>query len=436
VNYSYDRRFAWTTELPKSFPKHEIGLMTRDEFLAFRNPKDKHHSSDSYDFDLVQMNQDRPSSLGGAGSGSERYEIFKYHHGYTITQDKETVAIIHQGVAYYADPRMKNKIPRVAFDHNSQVNLDFDRVKQVKYLSEIMPLVSPVAKLNEQRYPVLLQHIKVKGEPMTVRAEEQPQPDHGTTLAVFNADGYIVAQASNEWGATLFVVAREYRGRGLGKVIGNYWYEYNPNFSSGGFTNTGERNALALWADRVREFSARGWYSDLIKRGDLSLSKVKEILAGIGQRPVRPEPEDKTVKPTGDILVFSDDISFVVYDRAFLDEPDEKFIHGFGFFRDATVGVYLYRIEYDRAFADLTTRVALQIAKDNGDKLYNGEGYHDLMEVDGIPGVEREGEYLVVTQNLVPVRSMAQKEKRLRKAQDPYNEKYNLLLEMAESKWS
>ena len=62
-----------------------------------------------------------------------------------------------------------------------------------------------------------------------------------------------------------------------------------------------------------------------------------------GMRRCRPQ---KPRKPTGDILVYSDGITFVVYDRAFLTESDDKFIHGFGFFRDdPSVGSFIYRIE-------------------------------------------------------------------------------------------
>ena len=71
-----------------------------------------------------------------------------------------------------------------------------------------------------------------------------------------------------------------------------------------------------------------------------------------------------------------------------------------------------------------------------GDKLYDGGGYNDMLEdVEKYPGVVRDGDYIEVTQNLVPLRSMAAKEKRLRKAVDPYDEKKSSLEELANSKW-
>ena len=84
----------------------------------------------------------------------------------------------------------------------------------------------------------------------------------------------------------------------------------------------------------------------------------------------------------------------------------------------------------------MVTRVGLQMARDNGEDLYDGQGYHDMLETDGIPGVVRQGDLQIkVTRDLVPVKAAAQKERRLRKAADTYGEKLSPLLEMAESKW-
>ena len=441
MTFSYDRRLqAVTTPLPPRFPNDEIGLMTLEEFLRFRNPRDKHHQN-AYDWALIDMNRDLEHQVGQVRDRQRTFTVLKAHDGYRIVDDRDKlVGIVHGGVGYYDDPGMKVRFPRVVFaDRGSErIDLGVTSLKQVKYLAEYTPLISPIAKLNRAAYPVVLQHLLVKGEPMVLRAEKRPRLNKHDSLAILNQDGYIVAKGQDEWGATLLAVAREYRGKGLGKIIGRYWYEYNPASESGGFTSAGEANAIALWKERVREFSAQGWYSQLIRDGRLTYDQVKAILKDAGQRPPpKAELADAPVKATGEILCFADGISFIVYDRAFLEEQDERFIHGFGFLRDAhPVGTYFFRIEYDRPFAELTTKVGLQMARDNGDKLYDGEGYHDLMEdLDKYPGVEREGDYLIVTRDLVPLRSWAAKEKRLRKAVDPYDEKYYSLQELANAKW-
>jgi hypothetical protein len=437
--YDYDRRAA-TTPLPSSFPASEIGLMTKEELLTFRNPGDKSHPSDAYDVSLMRLNEDHGPMIGHVGHGSDQIDVQKRHAGYELTMEGKLVAVVHAGTAYYDNPRLKKRIPRnvPTFRMDESVDLGIEKFRHVKYLSEVVPLISPIAKMNEQEFPVILQRIKVKGESMAVRAEKQPALDKGVSIVILNSRGLRVAMASDEWGATLFRVVQEYRGFGLGKILGKYWYEYNPNWQSGGFTQAGQANDLSIWRDRVREFVSNGWYSQLIREGRLTQERLKAILKGVGKRPAAPkEVVDTSVKPTGKILFYADDVTFVLYDRAFLDEPDEKFIHGFGFLRDNHLGTFLYRIEYDRPFAKLVTEVALQMAKDNGDRLYDaGDGVADLLEdVDSIPGVVRDGDYLEVTQNLVPLKMLSQQERRTRKPLDPYGEKYNQLLEMAESKW-
>lgn len=437
--YSYDRRAA-TTPLPRSFPGSEIGLMTKDELLAFRNPGDKSHSSEAYDTSLMELNEDHGPIVGHVGNGSEAIQIQKRSAGFELTMEGKLIGIIHAGTAYYDKPWIKRRIPNSVptFRGDSHVELGIEKFRQVKYLSEVVSLVSPTAKNNERNFPVILQRIKVKGENMTVRAETQPALDKGVDLVILNSKGLRVAMASDEWGATLFRVVQEYRGKGLGKILGKYWYEYNPTWQSGGFTPAGEANDIAIWKDRVREFISNGWYSQLIRDGRLTKERLTAILKHVGKRPVAPkEVEDTSVKPTGKPLVYADDITFVVYDRAFLDEPDEKFIHGFGFFRDNHLGVVLYRIEYDRPYAKFVTEIALQMVKDNGDRLFNdpGSGADLLEDVEQIPGVVQDGDYLEVTRDLLPLKMLSSVERRTRKPLDPYGEKYNQLLEMAEGKW-
>jgi hypothetical protein len=80
--------------------------------------------------------------------------------------------------------------------------------------------------------------------------------------------------------------------------------------------------------------------------------------------------------------------------------------------------------------------MALQIAKDNGWPIWIGEGYGDMLEIDGIPNIKKSGDYIELTKDAIPVKDMAKLEKRMRKKADPYGEIESLLLEAAEAKWS
>lgn len=425
--------------LPDSFDDDEIGLMTKEEFLEFRNPKSQHHSSEAYNFSVADLNKTYDTVITSISEGGSIYYLKKLNNKYKITNsDGDVVGVVEDNVAYYDNPKYKNLISK--FSHKSDSG-DFNIVsfQQVKYLSEL--LHREVMEKNQKEYPIILQRLLIDGEELTVRAESEPKINKGITLVILNEDGFRVAMAANEWGATLISVAKEYRGKGLGKILTKFWYKFNPLFQSGGFTPMGQENALAVWRDRVKEFSSLGWYSELIHQGRLTKEKVKEILTGAKEIVKRQGEPIEEIKPSGDILIYLDNhkdaISFIVYDKMFLDHQDDKFIHGFGFFRDwPGIGTFIYRIEYDRPYADLTTRVALQLAKNSGEDLYDGEGYHDMIEINNIPGVVKEGDYIKINQDVLPsLKEMSDKERMLRRSKDKYNEILYSLVEMAENKW-
>jgi GNAT superfamily N-acetyltransferase len=436
--------------LPGEFPKTEIALMTREEFLLFRNPQDKHHPSDAYDYTLESLN----STLHSVGIAPDPETLYrdsvtvkKGDQGYVfVREDGEVFAVLYQGTLYYQSKYKESSIQTAYYRGHERVQLPVERKKPVKYLTEYVAWVSNLAGKNLASYPHLIQRLVVSGEPVEVRAESAPEKDKGITLVILNPLGQVIARASDEWGATLFSVAREYRGKGLGRVIGSYWYQYNPSYESGGFTPKGEQNALSLWEDRVREFLSLGWYGELVRAKRLTKERVEQILSGLRRgRPTRNflevirTPAKPVRKSITDLLVYSQDSTFVLYDPKFLENQEEDYIHGYGFFRDApNIGVFLYRIDYDLPYKDMANAVALQMARDEGDPLYVGEGYGDLLELEGpLESVlHREGAFVSLTRDILPLKSMARLEQRARKKADQYDQIHHSLLEMAEAKWS
>ena len=437
-------RRAETTPLPGSFPGTEIGLQTKEEFLAARNPGGKHHPSDSYDFSFAHMNQNyalqHVSTLDG-------FDYYASKGSYIVKKDNETVAVNHKGVLYYRDPSIIRKFSLGYWERGTRKRIDFDikREQQVKYLYEVVAVVNDVVAKNLAANSHILQRIKVQGKFYEVRSGQPPRPNRRDDIVIMNDEGLIVAAGSDEWGATLLVVSQEHRGLGLGKILGKFWYLYNPASTSGGFTEAGQRNAEALWEDRVREFLKRGWYSALIRQKRLTKARVDAILAGIGERH-QPRKKPAPKNPKKQVLVYVDYPSFVVYDQAFLEaemteefryEEGAKLIYGYGFFRDSPpVGNFLFTIDYERAYDKLVTTIALQMARDEGEPIYVGPGYGDMLEYEKIPDTQQEGDYVSLTKDALPLRSLGSKEQTIRRKTDRYGQRLSTLLEMAESKWS
>lgn len=451
-------KMAATTELPDKFPPSEIGLMTKNEFLQFRNPRTKYHHPQAYTFTLDSLNRDysrHPFTI--MQHRGEDIQAWEGDRGYLFYEgskrDGNLIGVLHNGVLYHSDrnirrmPRL-NEVGHIRWyvSENTRKLPTVNKTKLVKYLSDVAPLVHSSAQRRLDQYPYLYQRIKIKGEPFTVRFEETPELNRMIDMAVFNEESKIVAVAQNEWGATLLGVAEEYRGKGLGKYIGSVWYKLNPESGSGGFTQAGEANALRIWNRRVRDFLAKGWYSDLVRSGRLSRDKLKNILSDLDSRgqstsrlPSDSASSSKT--PKRRLLLHVDYPTFILYDQAFLELEDpysvdlEPYIYGYGFFRGSGDKSFLFRLDYDKPFRKLVTSVALQMARDEGHSIYNGEGYSDILELEGLPNVQVDGDYINLTKDVLPLNRLGQSERTLRRKHDSYDEKKVLLYETADAKW-
>lgn len=430
-----------------SFSPEEIALMTQQEFLDYRNPGNRYHEEDAYNFDLSDLNKNyQLHEVASIRTPEGSFYIFKSDNDYLIEFERlhertsQLAAIVHNEILYYSDPWFRRRLPTgYQALHSDWTNFNFEEKKRVKYLEELLPLVNRIPERNLKRYPYLYQQILVGGHPYQIRFSEFPTLNKGQTIAIFNDLGWVVAQASNEWGASLVVVAEEYRRRGLGKILGQVWYTWNPEYLSGGFTSLGRINAIAIWEQRVREFLAKGWYSELIRQKRLTSTRLRTILADLSKSkpPVIPQKEeDKRV------LIFVEKEqnywgpTFIIYDEAFYQEEDEKYIYAFGFFRDASVGSFLFTIDYERAFDKLATYLALQIARNNQEKVYIGEGYGDMLELENLSHLQIDGDYVTLTQDVLDLNRIRSQEYYVRRRYDnTYHEKRDRLIEMAHAKW-
>lgn len=433
---------AATTPVPDRFEPSEAGLLTRDEYLDHINKNRTTHPSSAYDFTSFKMNEGfARHHVGTVTTRRGPLSVYQSTTGMVLTdEDGRAVAVVRDGTLFHEPRAFDVPDAYLSGPHKEHIPLGIERRKQVKYIADYVTLVDNLARRNADKYPVVLRRFVSGGEPVVIRAESQPVPNKGTNLAVLDSLGRVIAVAENEWGATLISVAREARGRGLGKVLARVWHDLNPGFDSGGMTPGGSNLMSAVWADRVREFMSNGWYSQLVRDGRITRARVDEIVADLPSR----APSETQVAPTApDPVVMSDGSSFItIYDRAVLSDPSllddsDDYIYGHAFLRDDPhVGTYVFSIDYDRAFADMTTRAILQLARDNGDRLFDGDGYHDIMEgVDGIPGVQRDGDYIVVTRDVFPLRALSAKERTARKAVDPYGSVKVSIMESADAKW-
>lgn len=439
-------RFRGNPTWPLPELTNEIALMTRDEFLGFSNPDDQFHPSDAYDTSIESLNYTCLRYLD-AVPGNETLSQFWIYHcdgSYIIKyaawrEEPELVAVIIDGVLYYSSYGQTRKLPTGYVDEDKWTPFEIHTRKRVKYLEELLPLIERYPERNLAAYPILLQRIKLDGEFFELRARAPLQRNSGIAQVLLNSDRMLVAAASNEWGATLVQVAREYQRRGLGSFLAQQWYDWNPSFKSGGFTPAGQSSAISRWENRVRLFRSRGWYSELVRRNILTLARVQEITKGL--RPKKAKVPQKQEKPKPLMYVEYEQgywgPTFVVYDERFFTDPDRKYIYGFGFFRDGPAGENkLYTIDYEKEFAKLTTYLALQIARANEESVYiRGDIGDDYLELEGLAYIDTDGIHAMLTRDVLPLREIAVLERHIRNRYDKYDEKLNRLIEQAHAKW-
>ena len=423
----------------------EIGIMTRSEFLHYRNPEDKFHNSDSYQTTIMDMNRSYFHQIyrsnWGTYSSPDEIMIDENSHGKRYFVNGKLQAVMINDVLFHL-PQFPKMYKSIKHGHYYSLGKDFELVpsqtKVVKYLAPYIEKIDSISRKNIQSYPAVINRFILDNEVMEIRTTKVPyEKNSGESIVILNSEGYLISRASDEWGATLLQVADEYRGKTLGVKIGKIWYENNPSYLSGGFTSHGHKNSIKIWEDRVRTLLMNGWYSSLIKTGEVSYDKVKEIVGSISRK--RPEAKPSELKSSsGKTLIYKDTSQVIVYDSRYLDNPDEKMVFGHIVFGDnSKYGLYPYKIDYDQKYKKLVTVIMLQVARDENQWLdiENSSGV-DMVELDDIPDITIKKGKVFMTKGKIPnLENLSRYEKTLRSSKDQYDELYYQLLEDANSKW-
>lgn len=434
-----------TVPVPETF-EHEPALMTRAEYLDFQNERGKHHDSRAYQVSVADFNRLPLTQVGNTepDRNGRRLVVEAPTDGREILvfRDKESGVVVGMMEQGHLFKGRFAKIPEWYLDMRTRepVMIRPTSVREQKYPEQqLMPAHFDVRKSNQEQYPIVLQRFDAGGQRFELRAERVPRKNKLDTVVVMH-DGLVVAMGSDEWGATLIRVAEEFRQLGLGALLKDYWAETNPDARSGGFTLSGERMALGSWERRVREFLARGWYTELVRLGRIGKDRVREILSGLHGKigPARlPSDAPRVEEEEPSLLLYLDDGSFILYDERFLQEPDEKYVYGYGFLRETDrTGPFFFRLDYDLDYADLVTATALQMARDMKEPVYVEDIPGDLVEWQRIPSATYVDGRVTLKKDILDLKKLSREERSKRGKVDRFDELRYRLMELADSKWS
>ena len=301
---------------------------------------------------------------------------------------------------------------------------------------------------DKSEFPTLIQRSKINGIMFEVRLR---QDQWGHTFAVF--DGKLkVASAQDEWGCMLIMVAREYRGFGLGDRLATLAHSYEPDKPSGGFTPSGRRTFIKVHRNFVRQALIDGLYTRMVRSGEITAARVREILSS-AKLEDRAKPKEKKLgsEDSNNWLLYSDDDGgFIIYDKNLKDALDEdqhwqeRMIKGAILVRELTHrehrGILVYFGGDTDSIKSFLITLVLGYCRRNKFTLYLDE--EDIKYVsssiakigpqDMSTGFRR---YPVESQVDVPYTSLVHKEQFFRKQFDKYGEFQNHMMELAYSKW-
>ena len=435
------------SEATNDYDKNKVqpALMTREEYLSHRNPRNISHSSSSYQNTIASLNRDYGLNLNSQGGtmliGSDRYNLIgndlegnEYFAVLKKIDDRDTIyAFSKDGVMYY-DPMLISKNNAVRALDADFHDLEIQPVKYIKNLYNQMILKSKIDDYDE-----LIKRMKVDDEYIQIRKRNDEFGD----LAAFNEDDMVVAIAQNEWGAVLISVAEEYKGKGIGQVMQKIYTDMYPDRESGGFTPSGLENAVKVWEKEVKKFSASGIYSNLIRKGEMSKERVEKILGGLSGKVNYKANLPKVIpQREKDYMVYYNGANaFILYDKDYLLDHDLKYIYAYLHLEKKPTAkdneLYVYRFEYESDKDRQTLfHIAIQQMDSEDIVVKEDEPGSDYFKYDDMKHIDvNDGKFKITKKPFSNLNMLYSKEKQLRNQIDKYNEVLYNLLEDAERKW-
>lgn len=161
----------------------------------------------------------------------------------------------------------------------------------------------------------------------------------------------VVGGAQDEWGAVLIYVVEEYKGLGIGEELVKLYRKLYPNKESGGFTSGGYNQIRKYYNWMIKQALSNGIYSDLIKKGEISKERIKEIINSINKEyKFSKEKKNKLkdiYKGNNEPVYMIDNNFVIIFDSALKNIMDESLSNLNEIFIKDMIYAYLYITEFN-----------------------------------------------------------------------------------------
>lgn len=162
------------------------------------------------------------------------------------------------------------------------------------------------------------------------KENEEPNYFNYMIYAYHPDEEVIIGAIQDEWGAVLVWVNHNYTKLGIGETLANLYSKYFPDKDSGGFSQKGYRLYQKLHATFVKKYLEYGIYSEMVRKGEITIERVKEILNSIKHVNLdKKEPNilSKIYGGKGEYMIYLTDSTIIIFDIFLKEAFDNNLIH-------------------------------------------------------------------------------------------------------------
>ena len=229
---------------------------------------------------------------------------------------------------------------------------------------------------------------KIKLEYYDNKKENEEPSYYEYKICAYHPDEeVIVGSIQDEWGAILVFVNDNYKKLGIGETLAKLYSKYFPDKDSGGFSPNGYKLYQKLHATFVKKYLEYGIYSEMVRNGEISLKRVKEIInsvKGINLEKKEPNILSKIYGGKGENMIYLSDSTIIIfdtflkeaYDNNIIDNIDDMFLNkmikSYVYFNHLPYGesdIYNIYDIYSDNYENF--KVAINILTSDGTKLSN-----------------------------------------------------------------
>jgi hypothetical protein len=440
---------------------NSVGLMSLNDFFLYINPKkntaddETYFENEDYDDDYLDetYNRKKPIKTLKNETSRKKYKAFFFSdNGVVIKKDDDQIALCFNGILYHDGNFNPEEIPMYFYSgalyDDLEYKITYEKTKAVKYIKKTIENYRDISEENKSKYRNVIETIDTPIGKISIVCKHKIVKDKNQEIFVMEESGRIIGSISSSWRGPVILLPWMYREFDIDGYLAYFWGKINPSDKYTSMSYNDIESQTKRWSLTVKELYENGAYSRLINKGIITQGKVDEIMSRLMPQHHPLYTSKQKTKRERDVIIHADDYIFYIYDTKFFESNNESDILAYGFLRgNKRVGLFFLKIDYEEGFGEIIVLAALQFLRNEGEKLYIGQGYKDYFDEEIIDNINRDygspitrdGDYIFLSKDVLNLDHYKLVERNfIRKNFKEEHEKFEKitnLVEMAEAKW-